>query len=183
MISFTAVANGITFIRLASVPWVIWVLLEGYNETAFILFVVMAITDAIDGSIARMAKETNQIGAYMDPFADKVLLVSVYVFFASTDAVPLWLVLLVVFRDVLLMFSLALNHVLEQKKALLPPILSSKINTFSQFVLATVVMAQQAFFILPLPLYEQCILIGSVIVAVTTAFSGGFYMRLWWFKN
>ena len=91
--------NLISLARLLSVPLMVWVILAGKMEFAFWLFIVAGISDAVDGFIAKHFGATSAIGKYLDPLADKALLVSVYVTLGHAGYLPTWLVILVVFRD------------------------------------------------------------------------------------
>ncbi|MGH6946651.1 MAG: CDP-alcohol phosphatidyltransferase family protein, partial [Kiloniellales bacterium] len=94
--------NLITLARLLVVPVAVYVILTEAFVAAFWIFVLAGISDAIDGAIAKRFRVTSELGAYLDPLADKALLVSVYVTLSQVDQLPVWLVILVVFRDVLI---------------------------------------------------------------------------------
>ena len=85
------VPNILTGLRLASVPLTVWLLLDGRVSLAFWLFIAAGVTDAVDGAIARLFDARTPLGQWLDPLADKVLLVSVYVVLGLAGALPLWL--------------------------------------------------------------------------------------------
>ena len=136
--------NFITLGRVFSVPFVFWLLLSGQAKAAFFLFVAAGISDAVDGFLAKRYQMQTQLGAYLDPLADKLLIVSIYIALGARGQLPLWLVIAVVSRDLAILagFLLAwmMNHLAEVK-----PVLVSKLNTVSQIVLAAVVLADEGF--------------------------------------
>ncbi|MGE0523903.1 MAG: CDP-alcohol phosphatidyltransferase family protein, partial [Variibacter sp.] len=94
--------NLITLARILLVPVVVWAITSGEMLVAFIVFVVAGISDAVDGFLAKHFNMTTEIGAYLDPLADKVLLVSIYVALGIAGNIPRWLVILVVSRDLMI---------------------------------------------------------------------------------
>ncbi len=136
--------NFITLGRVFSVPFVFWLLLSGQAKAAFFLFVAAGVSDAVDGFLAKRYQMQTQLGAYLDPLADKLLIVSIYIALGAREQLPLWLVIAVVSRDLAILagFLLAwmMNHPAEVK-----PVLVSKLNTLSQIVLAAVVLADEGF--------------------------------------
>ena len=96
------VANLISLARLLAVPLMIYLILQDAMAFAFWLFVVAGVSDAVDGFLARHLGQASELGAHLDPLADKVLLVGVYVTLGYLDHLPTWLVILVVFRDFLI---------------------------------------------------------------------------------
>ena len=177
-------ANAISLARILVAPLILWLLLENDYMSAFILFTVAALSDAIDGFLARRAKTSNMLGVYLDPLADKVLLVSIYIFCGIMEWLHLGLVILVVFRDGLIVVSLALAQLLDLRQDVLPPTLSSKINTAAQLLLVfTVLCGKAAPFMLVSPLYGFPYIFLPWIVAAMTLISGIQYLWLWWIKN
>jgi cardiolipin synthase (CMP-forming) len=138
------IPNFITLGRVISVPIVFWLLLSGENKAAFIIFVCAGISDAVDGYIAKRFNWRTELGAYLDPMADKLLIVSIYIALGAKEQLPLWLVVTVVSRDILIvlavMLSWLMNHPVHIK-----PITISKMNTASQLVLASIVLADEGF--------------------------------------
>lgn len=167
-------ANLITLARLLSVPLAVWLILSGHLTAAFWLFVAAGISDAVDGFIAKRFHQRTTIGALMDPLADKALLVSVYVTLGIAGHLPNWLVILVVFRDILIVGGFLLlqttAHAVHAQ-----PLLISKINTALQIALAAVSLANLG---LPFDLsWLADVLI--VLVAGSTVASGAAYLIRW----
>lgn len=138
------VANLITVLRFLLVPGIVLALLTHNVYWAFAGFLVAGISDAVDGFIARQFNQRSELGAYLDPMADKLLLVSVFVVLGFMGELPLWLVLAVVTRDALIVCAVLLASVMGKPVAM-KPLYISKTNTVVQIVLAAVVLAELAF--------------------------------------
>src|SRR5689334_2751866 len=99
------VPNFFTFLRLLLVPFVIRAILTGHPTLALSLFALAAVTDVIDGALARHFDLISQAGAYLDPIADKMLLSGVYLALAAAGSVPWWLVGVIFGRDLYLLLA------------------------------------------------------------------------------
>ncbi len=137
------IPNLITIMRFLLVPGVVFALLTGHMDWALVGFVVAGISDGVDGFIARHFDQRSVLGAYLDPVADKLLLVSVFVVLGLMGQLPLWLVITAVSRDALIiaavLMSAVMGHPVEMK-----PLFVSKANTAVQIILAALVLAQLA---------------------------------------
>lgn len=164
--------NLISLGRLLSVPVVVWLLLKEWYLPAFLVFVAAGVSDAIDGVLARRLNARSVLGSYLDPLADKALLVSVYVLLGVNELLPAWIVILVVFRDALLLGGTILWRLLVVARLEVAPLLISKVNTAAQIVLAGWVLAAEAF-----PLFNGGVTVALiVVVAATTLASGAAYL-------
>ena len=173
--------NLISLARLLSVPLLVWAILAAKMELAFWLFVAAGISDAVDGFIAKHFGATSVLGKYLDPLADKALLVGVYVTLGNTGYLPTWLVILVVFREVIIIGGAILILMLTDE-AKIETLRISKINTAAQILLAAVVLAIAAMELKEgdLPLMQIYIASGlTYLVAVTTFLSGAGYIVKW----
>ncbi|KAF0115877.1 MAG: CDP-diacylglycerol--glycerol-3-phosphate 3-phosphatidyltransferase [Rhodospirillaceae bacterium] len=142
--SVKVIPNCLTLLRLLATPVAVWLIGENMMATAFWLFAAAALTDAVDGAIAKLFNACTRIGGYLDPLADKALLVGVYVSLGFADHLPRWLVILVVFRDIVIvggavLYELAIGHLVMR------PLLISKVNTLGQIVLASMVLGGHGF--------------------------------------
>ncbi|MGE0222786.1 MAG: CDP-alcohol phosphatidyltransferase family protein [Acetobacteraceae bacterium] len=135
--------NMITFARLCAVPLAFWMILEHRLDRAFFLFAAAGISDAVDGWLARRYGG-NALGALLDPLADKALLVTMYVTLAAIDALPPWLAILVVFRDVLIVGGAIALGVLGFP-LVIRPLYISKLNTMMQIMLVAVILLEGGF--------------------------------------
>ena len=138
------IPNIISLVRLLATPLIVWLVLSGEWTWSFFLFVAAGVSDAIDGFIAKRFNAATKVGAYLDPIADKVLLVAIYVAMGVSGLLPLWLVILVVSRDFLIVGGALLLYTLEFELEI-RPIWTSKVNTFMQIGLAGLVLAAHAF--------------------------------------
>lgn len=164
------VPNLLTLARLLSVPVTVWLMATGRMGAAFWLFVAAGVTDAVDGAIARLFDARSRLGQWLDPLADKVLLVSIYVVLGVSGALPLWLAVLVVLRDVLIVLYAVVYALAGWMQG--SPILISKINTAAQIILAAVVLARLGQGWGGVMLTDAFV----TVVAVTTIASGTAYL-------
>lgn len=162
------IPNLITVLRVVLVPAVVMAMLQARWDWAFAGFVVAGISDGVDGFIARRFNQQSRFGAYLDPIADKLLLVSVFVVMGIIGQLPLWLVVTMVSRDALIvcavLLSTAMAHPVEMK-----PLLVSKANTAVQIVLAAVVLGELAFAVHLDPLRPGLILLSGVLTVASAA--------------
>ena len=137
------IPNLITIGRLLLVPMIVWLIITGQSAAAFVVFILAGVSDAIDGFLARTFDLHSELGAYLDPLADKALLVSIYISLAVLAEVPLWVVILVVSRDLFIVGAVVLSWMLGQPMEM-RPLAISKVNTVVQIVLAAVVLGDLA---------------------------------------
>jgi len=168
-----SIPNLITLGRILLVPVVVWAITAGEMRIAFALFLAAGISDAVDGFLAKRFGMTTELGAYLDPLADKALLTSVYVTLGYEGHMASWLVILVVFRDVLIIGGAILYQTITGALKM-RPLLVSKINTAAQIALAAVVLAQSGLGVD----YGIADLLVPVVAATTLA-SGGAYLVVW----
>jgi len=138
------IPNLITILRLILVPGVVLAMMQGRWDWAFAGFAVAGASDGVDGFIARRFDQRSRLGGYLDPMADKLLLVSVFVVLGVAGELPLWLVILVVSRDALIVLAVLLSSVMAQPVEM-KPLLVSKANTAVQLLLAAFVLGELAF--------------------------------------
>jgi cardiolipin synthase len=165
--------NLITLARLLAVPLVIWLILAGRMAPAFWIFVMAGISDAADGFFAKRYNCETEFGRYLDPVADKALLVSVYVALGHAGFLPIWLVILVVFRDALIVGGIIFLR-LVNGLVRLQPLFISKLNTTMQIVLAAFMLAILG---LKVPDFGMIEILTYVVAATTVASGIGYVMR------
>jgi cardiolipin synthase (CMP-forming) len=166
--------NLITILRILLVPVTVWLMIKGSFGLAFFAFITAGISDGVDGYIARRYNLQTELGAYLDPLADKALLVSIFVVLGFLQLIPDWLVILVVTRDVLIIGAVMLAWVMGRPLKM-RPLWISKVNTAAQIIFAGGMLA-----ILGLDVHiEPLMLSGVAAVTVLTLASGALYMRDW----
>jgi cardiolipin synthase (CMP-forming) len=169
-----SIPNLITLGRIILVPIVVWAIISGEMFIAFSLFVIAGISDAVDGFLAKRFHMESELGAYLDPLADKALIVSIYVALGIARALPISLVILVVSRDIMIISGFMLSWLVDKPMEVRPhPV--SKVNTVMQILLATLVLAEKALG-LNTPVLET---IGIFLAAVLTLLSIAFYLAEW----
>lgn len=174
LVPMLTVPNILTLLRLALVPVVGYLLAVESYGWALWLFLVAALTDLLDGYIARRFKLVSKLGATLDPVADKLNVLVVTVLLAWQALIPFWLALAIVARDVVIAGGAVAYHVLIGPVKMAPTLLS-KINTFIEFALLVLVMAaaarriESAAWLTPL----------FPVVLATVVASGAQYVWLW----
>ena len=164
------IPNLITIGRFLLVPLVIYALLDRQAGLAFAGFLIAGVSDGVDGFIARHFNQRSELGAYLDPIADKVLLVSVFIVLGLLGQLPLWLVIVAVSRDALIISGVLLANLMGSPMEM-RPLLVSKANTAVQIALAALVLAMQAFqFDVGAPLSFLIYLSGLLTIASAAAY-------------
>ncbi len=138
------IANLITLLRFALVPAIIFAMSQGEMGWAMAGFIIAGLSDGIDGFVARQFNQRSELGAYLDPLADKLLLVTVFAALGLLGELPIWLVILAVSRDGLIMGAVLLSTIMQHPIAM-RPLFISKANTAFQIVLASLVLTELAF--------------------------------------
>jgi cardiolipin synthase (CMP-forming) len=141
---------------------------------AFLIFVFAGVSDAVDGFIARHFDLRTELGAYIDPLADKALLISIYVALSIYAGLPAWLAITVVSRDVMILVAVLVSWLMD-KPVEIRPVWESKLNTAAQIALAGFALGARAYGVNPHPLQTYL----EWLVAATTIASGGIYIAQW----
>ncbi|MEG3637703.1 CDP-alcohol phosphatidyltransferase family protein [Magnetococcus sp. PR-3] len=167
------VPNLLSFARIFMVPIFIWCMIKGYAEWALWIFVIAGVTDALDGYLAKKWDQVTELGGYLDPIADKLLLIAGFVVLAWSHMVPLWLTLLVITRDLVIVGGAIVYQILTGDLKI-EPLWISKLNTVAQIVLLGVVMAHSS--------YGWFVGVTDImvwVVLLTTVSSGFAYIWSW----
>jgi len=138
------IPNMLTLARIIITPFIVYAIIEHQPVLALILMGVAGITDMLDGAIARYFNQRSTVGAFMDPLADKLMLISTIVSLYFIEQVPLFLFLAVVFRDMIILVG-ALAYEMVTHRLEMQPTISSKITTFLQIVLVLTVLSDLAW--------------------------------------
>jgi cardiolipin synthase len=169
--------NFITLLRLAALPFFLFSIAAGRLGIALVIFVAAGISDGIDGYLARRFNMKSALGAYLDPIADKLLMMSSYLFlavpsFPAAVKVPVWLAVMVVSRDLLLM-TVALLLILTSDHRSFPPTWLGKVTTVTLILTVLFVLCANLW---AWPMAVVQIAFGAA--AVTTVLSGFHYVYL-----
>lgn len=138
-------ANGVTAIRLVLVPFIAVALLNERFDQAFWMMIAAGASDAVDGYIARAFGHKSLVGAYLDPMADKLLLITTLGILTYEGHLPVWLMALVFGRDVAIVVTVAAFTLMKRVDLRMQPLFISKLTTFAQVALVVVVVANLAF--------------------------------------
>ncbi len=160
------IPNLLTIFRISLVP--IFVIFVIHNDLwrALIIFILAGITDGLDGFIARLLNQRTVVGAYLDPIADKMLLMSAYIGLAFKDMLPGWLSVIVVSRDIIILAGIAIISLMGKGTEIRPSI-ASKFTTVFQILTIIIILY-------PFPIFYIRLFIP--ITAVLTILSGIQYM-------
>ena len=175
---YLTLANQITILRIMLIPVFVLLIVYGQLGAALAVFLVAGITDAIDGLIARLTSHPTSIGAWLDPMADKLLLVTTFVVLTLpqielTNHVPIWLTVLVISRDVVIVAVVAIVNLAVGPRTFRPSLLG-KLAT-ATFILANVVIMYFNWRM------ERSVIVEAAIwlaLALTLVSSGDYFFRL-----
>ena len=172
------VPNTLTAIRILLTPLFVIFLLRHMIFAALLTFVLAAISDGLDGFIAKHYDMASELGAILDPLADKALILSSYLMLMLLGDLPFWLFLTVIFRDVLILVGSLLYVALNGRMKMKPSYLS-KLNTFTQLALIVSILAERTFPV------DYPVLIEYLVyaTAITTILSGLHYAWVWLVKE
>ncbi len=168
------IPNFITLARMLMTPLAVMMIISQRFPPAFLIFILAGVSDAVDGFIAKRFDLRTELGAYLDPLADKALLISIYVSLAIYADLPAWVAITVVSRDVMILMAVLVSWLLD-KPVEIRPVWVSKLNTVAQITLAGFALGVRAFGL------DQQLLQTSLeaMVAATTLASGGVYIAQW----
>jgi cardiolipin synthase len=158
--------NTITGLRLLLVIPLEWLLIGGHFVAALWLFALMGASDALDGFLAKQYHWRSTLGEYLDPLADKAMLISTYLTLAWLSVLPGWLVAVVILRDLIIVAGAIAYHFVTHKLEMRPTLLS-KLNTCMQILLVLLAICGQ-FLAIP-----NVILVAMIIIVLLTTLASG----------
>jgi len=164
--------NLLTLIRILLIPAFVIFIMNKQTEWALVTFAIAGITDGIDGLLARMTHQRTELGAYLDPIADKLLLSASYITLAIIEVLPSWLTVIVITRDVIILVGF-LVFFLTGHRPKMQPSLASKMTTV--FQISTILLA---LFKEYHPSFEPVAAIALYGAAILTIISGAHYIYL-----
>ncbi len=174
--------NCLTLFRILTIPIFLEFLAYHFYWEALVVFAIGGLTDFLDGFTARWMNQQTALGAYLDPVADKLLVVSSFIMLASVGGIPTWLAVVVVARDALIVLGYCIIYVLVEERLQVRPSLLGKWSTTFQLLTLAVAL---------LMLHDARLLSGSVLdffigaSAITTVASGLHYLyrSMIWLQN
>lgn len=174
--------NFLTLIRILTIPFfLIYLAYHRYGE-AFVVFVLGGITDFLDGLTARMMNQQTALGAYLDPVADKLLVITSFVMLGLIDGVPAWLAVVVVSRDVLLILGYGIIYLLVAERLQAKPSWIGKCSTMLQLLTLGTALA-----LLARPhLFSEWVMKGLIALTALATIASGvqyLYRGLVWLQN
>jgi len=173
-VNIANIPNIITLGRIILVPIVVWAIASNQMEIAFAVFIVAGVSDAVDGFLAKRFNMTSDLGALLDPLADKALLVSIYIALGIWGAIPRWIVILVVSRDIMIVTAVIVSWLFD-KPVQMKPLMVSKLNTAAQVAFAALVLGSLGFGFQLYP-YDYILM---ALVTVFTLVSVSLYLVEW----
>ncbi|MEW6184660.1 MAG: CDP-alcohol phosphatidyltransferase family protein [Thermodesulfobacteriota bacterium] len=166
-----SIPNILTFLRIILIPWFAILLFNGSFNQALWVFAGAAVTDGLDGFIARWFSQKTQLGAFLDPVADKLLLSTAYIALAVMREIPVWLTVIVISRDVVIVLGVTILF-LNQVDVEMKPTIYSKLTTVFQVLLILLVLSSGY-----IHLAEEVKLGLILVTLVFTVFSGFHYIH------
>ncbi len=171
--------NFITFLRIGAIPVFLILLIDKRYTEALLLFVFAGVTDSIDGAVARLTNSHTTLGAYIDPLADKLLLVSSFAILAFLNFLPSWLAILVISRDIIILIGFAVLYFITGHSIAVRPTLIGKASTFFQLatVTLTLIALHNPAWRFPLLLRASLLLAGTAVAVSALQYLS---RALWW---
>ena len=171
---YSQIPNLLTLLRIAACPILVILLQDSRYDLALIVFFMAGLTDGLDGYIAKRFDCTSDLGAILDPIADKLLIASAYIMLAILQDIPFWLLVAVMFRDLVIVAGY-LILVMMGNEVPMKPTYVSKLNTFLQISLMAAVLMERAGWV-EIPFIIVVLIAG---VLMTTIISGIQYVWFW----
>lgn len=159
--SYFNIPNALTTLRIVLIPVFVNALIYDQYRHALLIFVVAAVTDFLDGLIARLKNQQTELGRYLDPLADKFLIVTSFVLFAISGLVPKWLTITVISKDVIVVTGWFVIYLITSKSIVEPSILG-KLSSASQLILLAYILIFQSFSTWGLPAPEPFFYLTAV---------------------
>jgi len=163
------IPNTLTVLRIIFVPVIVILLMQGEFFKALIIFTLSGITDGLDGFLARILHQQTVLGAYLDPIADKALMVSCFITLSIKHVIPGWLSVIVVSRDCIILIGIAVLAIMSISFQIKPTMIS-KMTTFFQLLTIFTVLALHT---LSLATESAMILMGLYIVTSGLTIASG----------
>jgi len=173
--------NLITIFRLLLTPYIVWLILSEKYLLGFLCFIISGISDGLDGFLAKKFNQKTLLGSYLDPIADKFLIMSSIVLLGYNGFVPIWLVIIIVSRDIAILGAVIISWMLNTNLKI-EPLIISKFNTFFQIfyiaLIFIIILNNRYFISFQSTLFE----LTTYLIALLTVVSWLSYLRVWLFN-
>jgi len=166
------IPNILTLMRIILVPIFVILMMQGSFSYALAVFVIAGITDGLDGFLARILGQQTVLGAYLDPLADKALIITSFVILSTLEIVPGWLAVIVISRDCIILFGISVLFLMSVPFEIRPTYVS-KATTVLQLLTVFLVLVSKW-----LPAYANPMMITTLFwsTACFTVVSGFYYI-------
>jgi cardiolipin synthase len=173
---FMNIPNLLTMSRIILVPIIVILLMDGSFCIALVLLVISGVTDVLDGFLARILHQQTVLGAYLDPIADKALMISCFVTLSVKKFIPGWLSVIVISRDCIILLGVSVLTMLSIPFKV-KPVLLSKLTTLIQIVTILAVLMGRCW---SMNLQRGSISLDALflLTAVLTVITGFYYMAM-----
>ena len=182
MFSVHNLPNFITLLRIGAIPVFLILLVDERYTEALLVFILAGITDSLDGLLARWLDARTTLGAFIDPLADKLLLVSSFVILAFLGDIPRWLAVLVIMRDVIILIGYSVLFFVTGHAIEVRPTLIGKASTFFQLLTVSMALVALHNVAWQIPLLRDA---SEILAGATVTVSGLQYLSraLRWFNK
>jgi cardiolipin synthase len=164
--------NILTLIRVLLIPLFVIFIINRYFGWALLTFAIAGITDGMDGLIARLTHQRTELGAYLDPIADKLLISAAFLSLAIIEIIPSWLVVIVITRDIIILVGFLVMFLVDYHPKISPSLLS-KMTTTLQIVTILFVLLAWYF-----PAFKHVSILAIYGTAMITILSGTQYIYI-----
>jgi len=164
--------NILTLTRVLLIPVFVILIINKYFEWALLTFAIAGITDGLDGLIARLTHQRTELGAYLDPIADKLLTFAAFISLAIIEMIPSWLVVIVITRDIIILIGFLVMFLTNYHPKINPSFLSKMTTTFQ---IVTILFALLAGLF---PAFKQLSILAFYGTAIITILSGTQYIYI-----
>jgi cardiolipin synthase len=164
--------NILTLIRVLLAPVFVILIINKRFEGALLAFAIAGVTDGLDGLIARLTHQRTELGAYLDPIADKLLTFAAFISLAIIEMIPSWLVVIVITRDIIIMVGFLVMFLTNYRPKINPSFLSKMTTTFQ---IITILFALLAGLF---PVVQQLSTLAYYVTGIITILSGSQYVYI-----
>jgi len=159
------IPNTLTIARIVIIPVLITTIIYNQYLYALILFVVAALTDLLDGLFARLANQKTALGTFLDPLADKFLLLSSFIIFSLNGWIPKWFTVVVISRDLIVVIGCFLLYVITNSLKV-EPVMLGKAAIMMQFIILAYILLKINIISLP-PVHSLFFIFSAAITALS----------------